>query len=237
MAADDSPRETLLRNMRYERIGHTLSYREVHGAIASYLASPNRDLRILAAHRELLQQELEQARYSQRRENLARQLRALDDFERGLNALGIAGMQLSRPGHYARPILIEGVTVSIQPTVLVRQARPRGADLVGAMIVDPAKGPSCTTDEARAKVTRAMIHSAVLLHMLVTGRGNEDGSCRASASHCIVFHAHRAQAVCAPENHRTMLRNIQAVCRSIARAWPTIQPPAGFDPTLATRRA
>ena len=47
MAADDGPRETLLRNMKYERLARTLTYRTLYDAVASYLASPTRDRRIL----------------------------------------------------------------------------------------------------------------------------------------------------------------------------------------------
>lgn len=235
MAADDGPRETMRRDMRFERVARTIRYDNVRRAIGRFLASPTRSLAILAECEQMLEHEIREARSRERRASLAHELRALQDFQAGLNSLNLGGFQLWKHGHVFRPMDIEGVTVSVQPDVMVRQVRPRGRDQIGAIIVDVSKGQSCTTDEARRKVEKAMTHSAVLLHTLVADGATTESEL-ASSNHCIVFHAHRAQVVTAPENYKTMMKNMQAVCRDIRRAWAGIEPPAGFDPSRATTR-
>ena len=235
MAADDGPRETLRRDMRFERVARTLRYDHVPRAIGRYLASPTRNQAILAECEALLEIEIREARSRERRANLSHELRALRDFQAGLNALSVNGLQMWRHGHVFRPLELEGVTVSVQPDALIRQVRMRGRDQIDAVIVDVAKGQSCTTEEARRKVEKAMTHAAVLVHTLVASAVAAENEV-ASSAHCTVFHAHRAQAVTAPENYRTMMRNMQAVCRDIRRSWDTIEPPGGFDPEMATVR-
>lgn len=235
MSLDDGPRETMRRDMKYERMGRTLRNQQVQQAIANYLGSPTRDGRILADCRSWLEHEIAEARTNQRRENFKHQLRSLSDFEGTLNVLGLGGVQTQRPGRLYRPMTIEGVTISVQPTVITRQPRPRGVDLAGAVIVDVTKGPSCKTDDAKGRVKNGMIHAAVLLHELVNSTVDPEDA-RADASQCMILHAHRGDLVAAPQNYRRILRNADAVCRDICRAWPAIVPPDSFDPRAARYR-
>lgn len=235
MAADDSPRETSRREMKYERFGHTLRNDLVRRSIRRFLLSPTRDLAILASCEDHLKAKIAEATTHGARENLMHQLRALNDFQRGLNELGISGLQLWTKRHFFRPLSFEGVTISVQPFALVRQPRMRAKDQIGALLIDVAKGPSCKTDEAQRKAEKAMIYAAVLLHHVVAQSvaGPEE---IASPEHCIVFHAHRAQRIIAPFAYKTMMKNLRAECRNIVRAWPDIEEPAGFDPARARYR-
>jgi hypothetical protein len=95
MAADDGPRETILRNMRYESLARTLVYRHLRRAVARFLASPVRDLGILSKCREDLESERNNATNPQQRENLSYEIRALAAFEQSLNALGVTGLNFS----------------------------------------------------------------------------------------------------------------------------------------------
>jgi hypothetical protein len=235
MAAEDGPRETIIRNMKYERLVPSLMYRTLNQAVSSYLVSPTRDPRILARCRETLQAEVAAATNPRRRDNFAYELSALDAFERSVNKLGISGINFERAAASGHPISIEGVTVSVRPTAHVRQKRSRGADLVGALVIDVAKGSSPKTDEAKAKVTNAMVHSAIVLHQYVNDTLGEDGV-KPSPEHTIIFHAHRQERVCAPDGYRKTLRNIHAVCRNIAATWERVTPPESFDPKRAQYR-
>jgi hypothetical protein len=47
MAADDGPRETIVRNWKFERIAPSLIYDKLNQAVSSYLASPTLDRGIL----------------------------------------------------------------------------------------------------------------------------------------------------------------------------------------------
>jgi hypothetical protein len=237
MAADDGPRETLRRDMKYERIGRTTRYENVRRIVARFLSSPIRDMRILAAGAVYLADEIAEAASHEKRQNLRHKLRALNDFQGSLNAFGVGGWQLSRPNRIMHPIAIEGVRIHVHPTALARQPRPRGSDLIGAIIVDFAKGPSCNTDEARSKAEKSMKHSAVMLHERTEAdAAGPDAAGRASPEHCVILHAHRGEAIAAPSNYRTMMKNVRAVCRDIARAWADIEPPPGFDQRYAVYR-
>lgn len=234
MAADDGPRETLLRNMKFERIARTLTYRRLYQAVASYLASPTRDRRILERCRQSIKDELTKATNPTTIDNLAYELRALETFERSLNAMDIGSVTLEHVGH-ATPLTMEGVKISVRPTVHIRAHRPRGADLLGALVVDLAKGAVPKTDDAQARLTAAMTNSAVLVNQYVEAVF-EGADGKPSRDHSVVFHTHRQQWVFAPTNYRSMLRNIEAVCRNIARSWAGIVPPPNFDAKLAMYR-
>ena len=234
MAADDGPRETMLRDMRYERIVRSLMYRIVYKGVIRFLISPTRDRRILIQCREEIEAERDNTSHPQQRENFQHEIRALDAFERSLNALPVAGVHLT-PVTHSHPLTIEGVRISVQPTAYVRQTRPRGAPLAGAFLIDLAKGTELKTDEAKAKAAKGLAHSAALLHKHVSEMPRGDDS-KASTEHCILFHAHRQEITKCPENTRAMLRNVEAVCRNIARSWDGIKPPPSFDSERAVSR-
>jgi hypothetical protein len=234
MALDDGPRETMRRNMKYERIAPTLIYMKLQRGIARYLTSPTRDRRILDNCRAELEADREKAKTPKAIENAKYALRALGVFEGSLNALPIGGLSLIYPPVY-QPLIVEGVKISVQPTALVTVNRKRGAPLRGAIAVDAAKGTEPKTDKAKASATEAMIHGAYLLHENVVARvisGDE----KPSTEHCLVFHTHRPELVVCPDNYKKMLRNLQAACRDISVSWDKIPPPPAFDPEKARYR-
>ncbi|WP_428489671.1 hypothetical protein [Rhodopila sp.] len=228
MAADAAPRETLLRDMKYQKMAPTLNHDRIRRAIARYLASPTHDYRILASCRETLERERDAAVNPQRRENLTFETRALDVFERSLNGLGMTGLnfELAAP---SPALKIGGVSVSVQPTAHIRVRRARGADLMGAIVVDTAKGQTPKTEPAKRRTNKAMYCSAIMVHLYLLREFAADDP-KASAEHSIIFHTTRQDRVCAPDNYQRMLRNFEADCRGIERAWPYISPPPGFDP-------
>lgn len=235
MAADDGPRETLIRDLKYERLARSLVYRTLNQAVASFLVSPTRDRRILIAARETLVAERDASQNPRQRENIVYELRALDAFEASLNALSLTGWTLERVPVGGHRLDVEGVRINVRPTVRIRLRKLRGADQVGALLVDVAKGQAPKTDESAARVANAMTHSAIVLHQYVVDTLPEDGS-KPSLDHTIVFHSHRQQAVTAPTNHKRRYRNIEAACRSVASRWDSIKPPPAFDPAAAVYR-
>ncbi len=235
MAADDGPRETILRDMKYERIARTLVYRTLNQAVAAYLTSATRDGRILAAARATLEAERDAAMNPKQRENFVFELRALDAFERSTNALQISGLQIERAPHTGHGVDLQGLHLSCRPTAHIRQVRPRGGSFVGALLIDTAKGIAPRTPAAEARLTNAMTHAAILLHQYAAATLATDDA-RPSPALSVVFHAHRQERVSAPSNYRRMFRNIEASCRGIVRGWGNITPPASFDSSLATSR-
>ena len=234
MTLEDGPRETMRRNMKYERISPTLLYAKLQISIARFLASPIRDRSILEKCRDDLAAQQESAKSAKAAENAKYALRSLEAFERSLNSLPIGGLNLSLPSR-SMPHVIEGVKVSIQPTVLVTVKRSRGADLKGALLVDSAKGDEPKTDRAKARTADAMKHAACLLHEHVVSRMAQQDE-KPSKEHCMVFHTHRSELVTCPDNYKTMLKNLRAACRDIATSWENIMPPTSFDPDKASYR-
>ena len=220
MAADDGPRETILRDMKYERIARSLVYRTLNQAVAGYLSSPTRDGRILAAARATLEAERDAATNPKQRDGFVYELRALDAFERSTNALQISGLQIERAPHTGHPIDIHGLTVNIRPTAHIREVRPRGGSFVGALLIDTAKGIAPKTPEAQRRLTNAMTHAAILLHQYAVAVLAAEEA-RPSPAHSVVFHTHRQERVGAPSNYRRTFRNIEASCRGIVRAGAT----------------
>jgi hypothetical protein len=234
MTADDGPRETMRRNMKYERISPTILYSKLQRSVASFLASPIRDRRILDRCKTELEAEQQNARTPKAAENAVYAIRALETFERSLNSLPVGGMSLTLAPIYPAH-MIEGVKVSIQPTALIAVARPRGKNLRGALIVDTAKGLAPKTDEVAGRMTEAMMHAAYLLHEQVAA-GVIGGEERPSTDHCMVFHSYRQELVVSPSNYKRLLKNVEAACRDVAAAWNAITPPSSFDPTQARYR-
>jgi hypothetical protein len=233
MAADDGPRETILRNMHYERVSRSLIYRLLWPAVSRFLASPTRDRRILAECKIALEEAIRNNENPQGKENLKYELNALAAFERSLNALEIGGLNLERAA--PRRLMIEGVTISVRPSAHILVSRQRGADLHGAVLIDVAKGiAEPKTDEAKTRLTDGMMHSAIILHQHVVETAPEGG--KPSPEHCFIFHAHRQERVAAPTSYKKTYRNIEAVCRNIARSWSGIVPPDSFDKSRATYR-
>jgi hypothetical protein len=235
MAADDGPRETMLRNMRYERMAPSLMYRSLYRAISSYLTSPTRDRGILIGCKDELEQKLAEATNPQQRDNIKYELRAIEAFERSVNALGISGINFMR-APVGRRLQIEGVKVSVKPTAHIQVARPRGSPLLGVLLIDAAKGIELKTEEAKAKATAGMRYTAILLHQYATEEF-ADATGKIVPEQCILFHSYRQQRETAPSTYRRDFRNIQAVCRNISRGWAGIEPPPSFDRRFATSRA
>jgi hypothetical protein len=233
MAAEDGPRETILRNMRYERLSRSLIYRLLWPAVSRFLSSPTRDQRILAECKVALEEAIQGAQNPQQKDNLKYELNALAAFERSLNALEIGGLNLEKAA--PRRLEIEGVTVSVRPSAHIRVSRQRGADLHGAVVIDVAKGIEPKTDDAKARLKESMTHSAIVLHQHVVETAPEEG--KPSPEHCFIFHTHRQERVVAPTSYKKTYRNIEAVCRNIARSWDSIVPPPSFDNKRATYRS
>jgi hypothetical protein len=235
MASEDGPRETILRNAKYERLGGSLLYRTVQQDVARFLASPTRDRTILVRCRERLVAARNAAVDPKKRARWDLQLAALTTFEERLNRLAIAGIEISLASPRQNKLNIADVAVSVFPTVWLTKRRMRWADLVGGLIVDFAKGDACKTDEAKAKAAKAMMHSAILLHSYVERERCHDGS-KPSPEHCLIFHVHRGDVAEAPSGYKRDLHNIHEACRGIADRWEKIRAPSSFDPAKAAYR-
>lgn len=235
MAADEGPRETIERDAKFEKIARSISYVPVEQCAAHYLASPTRDRVILARGRKLLDDRRAATLDPKKRNQIELQIAALDAFERQLNQLEIADLTAELPSRHQPKLQIDGVNISVYPTVWLTKRRSRGADLAGGLIADFAKGDVVKTPAAEAKAKKALTHSACVLHMQVEAIRCANGE-KASAPHCWVYHVVRDDLLVAPSGYATPLRNMRALCRSLAKRWDSIEPPSSFDPKRAKFR-
>lgn len=235
MATDEGPRETFARDMKYERLARTLTYRRVYQAVAAFLSGPTRDFRVIERCRKELNEELAVALEPQAAMNIKHELAALAAFEQSLNKLELGGMDIVRASHVGGKMLYGGTTINVRPTVRLYQRRPRSEDLAGALLLDVAKGDAVKTPAAVAKAKKAMEHAAILLHEYVANQLCVQGE-KPARDLCLVFHCYRQETVPPASAYTRALRNIGAVCRQLARDWDSIPPPASFDKARATYR-
>jgi hypothetical protein len=187
-----------------------------------------------ALPRKTLVAERDASQNPRQRENIVYELRALDAFEASLNALSLTGWTLERVPVGGHRLDVEGVRINVRPTVRIRLRKLRGADQVGALLVDVAKAG---TKNGRIRRPGGERHDALgdRSAPVCSRHMPEDGS-KPSLDHTIVFHSHRQRAVTAPTNHKRRYRNIEAACRSVASRWDSIKPPPAFDPAATVYR-
>ncbi len=235
MAADDGPRETLLRDSKYERLYRSIGYRDVNRTVRRYLSSATRSRTIILDGRDALEQRKESAGDPKELTNIDLQIAALDAFDASLNTLPIAGLEFEAVGNRLQRIKMEDVEISVFPTVWVRQRRTRGRDQLGALIIDPAMGTALKTPQAIAKDQRAKEVACSLLHVHVSSARCAETDV-ASNDHCMIFHVHRRRLYTSPTAYKRDLKNMEAVCRWAMDRWDRLSPPPSFDPAKARYR-
>lgn len=124
-----------------------------------------------------------------------------------------SGVKISRPPRAFDHLLIEGVRVSVQPEVVFSMTH-RGATRFGGVIANFSK--SEPFDIRTGKYCAGDYAAFLIFQMLALRFGNEGGPRYGS---CVAVDVHRGGIFPAPSSYVTMLKNIQAACRSIARQW------------------
>lgn len=233
MAAEDDRRETILRNAKYEKVAPAIRYRGLSHSVARFLKT--RDAGILASYQTTLEMEIEAAIDPQKKLAKTHELAALQKFWAQHNEMGLAGVEAEYVSTRLPKLDLHGVQISVFPTVWLTQRRARGADLVGAAIVDVAVGVDAKKEETKARQTRAMAYTAYLLHNYVERHRCGENS-KASGEHCVVYHVHRNERVDAAKQYKTELGRMEAACRTVAIQWPKLTAPGSFDPTKARYR-
>lgn len=152
----------------------------------------------------------------------------IEIFERNENALGLRSMSLIAPPNFP-PLEIEGVTVSIQPDVLVDGGRGR----VGAGIFRVAKAPDAEdakrpeTKLRRGEVRREMGRYLVAIqHMLLDAQGGSIGT--PDRDLCFVADIRLGERIGPAVDHAVRVRDIRAACAQIRRLWPTVTAKPGL---------
>jgi hypothetical protein len=158
--------------------------------------------------------------------NIEQQL-AKNDFDAEalrLSALAVrrfAGAYTSIPFRAALPslptgdikhLVIEGVRVSISPTVFLHKANLKGNGQWGALLVVLRKGEPMSEPAGRAV--------AELLRMLLRAAGKET----VNPDLCLVVDAFSGKVFHASASGRRIVADLECACREIASRWPTLPP-------------
>lgn len=153
-----------------------------------------------------------------------------DPFERKCNDLSAAslrvasrlvdqidceGTRISAPPRGFDHLIIEGVRVSIQPEIVISFTH-RGLTKFGGVMFNFAKTESTSLENGNVK-HQAGEYSATLVFLMLSVHFGAKGGPR--NVNCFAVDVYREKVFSAPASYKTMLKNIEASCRSIARQW------------------
>jgi hypothetical protein len=123
------------------------------------------------------------------------------------------GVQIRRPARSFDHLMIENVRVSVQPEIVLSMAH-LGATRFGGVLVNFSKNEALS--KASGKYKAGDYVAFLVFQMLALHFGAEGGPRYAK---CFAVDVYREEIYSAPASHISMLKNVQAACRSIARQW------------------
>lgn len=137
-------------------------------------------------------------------------IRAVRRFARRYPELGLQGLTPTMTWEQTFPLVIEDVTITVTPTVLLKKAKRDGSVECGALLLiyrkDTALDPHA--GEAVAEMLRRALVTA----------GHEN----VSPKLCIVVDVFSDRVVHAPARNVRLTDEIRSACREIAVRWPSI---------------
>jgi hypothetical protein len=142
---------------------------------------------------------------------------ALEKFAEFAQEIHCTGIKVPRPRDGYRHMLIENVRVSVQPEI-VFTLQHRGQSKYGGIMVNFTKGDSTSYDKKQGRYYSGDYAAFLIFLMLGLHYGNT-GVRNAS---CYAVDIYRKAAYSGTTAHVTMLRNIEAACRNIARQWDEV---------------
>ena len=221
--------ETILHDSRFSRPPLVTANGDAMRALRAYNCDPHRDIHSLDMVKEALNRRAMSSETKPKARDEARRcIEAIDLFVRNENAFGTRAMSLSEPPGRFAALEMEGVTVSIQPDVMVRG----GGDRIGAGIFRVAKAPdpdACKLDETRRRRgdhRREMGRYLVAMMQLLLD-AQQPSAGLTDAHLCFVADIRLGERIGPASDHTLRLRAIRSACRQIAQLWPGIEPRPG----------
>lgn len=217
--------ESILHDSRFTRTPIVAANQEAARPIRAYLCDPRRPQGLLEAAKEAL---LAKARSGQGtpkgRDEAQRCAEIITLFQNQENALGLRPLPLSEPPNRFAPLVVAGVSLSIQPDFIVNA----GVGHVGAGMLHVAKTPDLSdcrpeTRERRGEHRREVARYLVaMLQMLLDAQDGAYGI--PDRDLCFVADVRLGETIRAAADNTARLRTIRAACTQIFRLWPTIRP-------------
>jgi hypothetical protein len=211
MVATPTRRRTIIANQKNPPAFKAARYAAVSGPVADFLTGGGADASVIANSVAKLH-----ADHSGNANALLVRAGAAEALEKVLQI----GPRLLPPGVvYLRPpvkpqaLTIHGVTVSVQPDMIVQSER-RGVMRAGALKLHYIKG------DQSALTVKGAEYVATLLHQWLLQFGGSFGQPLPELSQSVdVF---RASFVKAPASQSRRMDDLQAACEEIASRWPTL---------------
>jgi len=142
---------------------------------------------------------------------------ALEKFAEFAGELSCSGVKVPRPPNGYRHMLIENVRVSVQPEIVFTQQH-RGQSKYGGIMVNFTKGDSTSYDKKQGRYFSGD-YAAFLVFLML---GLHYGSTGVRNASCFAVDIYREAAYSGTTAHVTMLKNVEAACRNIARQWDEV---------------
>lgn len=130
-----------------------------------------------------------------------------------------------RPGKSWGGLPIQGVYVSVNPDV-VFSFTERGVKKVGGIILNTGQGENLSLARGNGRYTVGD-YLTTLLFMLLELRLKTEGV--PALARCYAIDMFRSQVYSAPRSHKTLVKNLEAACRTIAEMWPSIPVNVNID--------
>jgi hypothetical protein len=216
--------ESILHDSRFTRTSIVTANQDAIRPIRAYLWDPRRPQEMLERVKATLQAKADSDIGTPKSRDEARRCSEIITlFQNQENALGLRGLSLSEPPNRFAPLVVAGVSLSIQPDFLVN-----GPGRIGAGMVHVAKSPDLSdcrseTRERRGEHRREIARYLVaMLQMLLDAQDGAYGT--PDRDLCFVADLRLGETIRAAPDHTARLRTIRAACATIARLWPTIEP-------------
>lgn len=222
----------VLHNSRYASTFVTSPNASAVRALRAYNADPHRDTGKLEDAKETLTRKIwSEGATPKAKDNARRCIEAIDLFLRHENVFGMRKQRLDEAASLD-PLVIEGVTVSVQPDLFVfGQKNSVGAAFIRvAKAPDPADYRKKETQERHGEFRREMAcYMIALAQMQMEAQGGRFGVPDRKLS--FVADIRLGERIDAAPDHFRRIKDIQGACRQITAQWPFIEP----DPSILKR--
>jgi hypothetical protein len=216
--ADHARQETIVRQAKRAPKAIMIPYSRVRDAVPESLRPDGLSVELLLAHATQLEATECNNDWQQRDMTLsAEALRHVAAIAQKIDLEGAEKLPVPRGGWGA--LTIEGVRVSVQPEVVFSTKHRGGVTKIGAIILNTGKGENLSLGRAGAKYKVGDYFTVLLLRML-EGRLKMVGV--PLHTKCYAIDIFREEVYTAPASYKTLLKHIEAACRSIVRQWKEI---------------
>lgn len=222
--------ETVLHNSRFSSSFVVAPHSEALVPIRAYCSDPARPKHTLTKAKEGLTAKSEDLSIRPKaREESLRCIETIYLFENAENAFGLGSMRLTKPSRF-EIMNIEGVSLSVQPDLLISHEGSDGRQLCGTLFFRPQKAPdpdSCRLEEtrrSRGEHRREMARYMLAMgHILIDENQGEYG--RFDRDRSMVADIRMAEKIhFSTGDHAARVKAIKAACRQIKSLWPNIEP-------------